>query len=260
MRALGLTVCLTVAACGDSAKPGSTCTRACPPPGWTTLDLLAGVPGGPGWVDGTLVAAHFSDPWTLASDGQGHLYVADAETIRVIDLAAGSVATLAGVFNQVGGTDGVGAAATFNTPSGLAYANGQLYVADTENDVIRKIDVATATVTTVAGAFQQPGAVDGSGVAASFAELEGLALDGNGNLYVADTDNDEIRVLSLNDGAVTTVAGAARTIGATDGVGADALFNKPRALAIDAAGNLYVADSLNLSVRRVQVATRTVST
>jgi sugar lactone lactonase YvrE len=224
----------------------------------TRLDVLAGQPGGPGWVDGTLIAAHFSDPWTLSTDGQGHLYVADGYLIRVIDIAAGNVSTLVGAYGQFGAADGVGSRARLNLPSGLAFDNGQLYVADTENHLLRKVDPATATVSTISGIG--PGTTDGNIANALFREPEGLALDGSGNLYIGDTDNNTIRKLALAIGDVTTLAGTPGLIGNTDGAGATARFNKPKAVAVDNAGHLFVVDSVNNEVRLVATDTGTVST
>jgi sugar lactone lactonase YvrE len=256
-----LTLCLGAAACGDSGKPPrAACGAACPTPKWTTLDLLAGRPGGPGWVDGTLMDAHFADPWTFAHDGRGHLYVADAQTIRVVDLAAGVVTTLAGIYRQVGTADGVGAQATFNKPSGLAFDHGQLYVVDTENDTIRKIDVQSGAVTTVAGSPGQVGAVDGSSTDARFSAPEGLAIDASGNLYVGDTENNTIRKIDAQSGIVSTVAGSVGVRGSVDGTGTAAVLNRPKALTIDGAGNLYVVDSRNQSMRKVDLANGAVTT
>ena len=253
-----LVLALLLHGCGHPAS--SSCSFVCTSPRFSKLDALAGQPGGRGFVDGTLSAAHFDDPWTLALGGDGRIYVADGETIRVIDVAGGSVSTLAGVFASIGGTDGVGAQATFNTPSGLAIGGDQLYVADTENHTIRKIDLPSATVTTIGGAFRQPGAVDAVGTAARFQEPEGIALDASGNLYIADTDNNTIRVLALAGGAVTTLAGSAGMTGAVDDVGAAARFAKPKAITLDGGGHLFVADSLNQRVRQVDVTTGTVTT
>jgi sugar lactone lactonase YvrE len=226
----------------------------------STLDILAGRPGGPGWVDGTLVAAHFMDPWAVRGDGQGHLYVADKNMIRAVDLAAGKVTTLAGAFGVVGYADGPGAQATFNLPSGLAIDGSNLYLTDTENHTIRKIDLTSADVSTIAGTPREPGLSDGTGGGASFREPEGIAVDGAGHLFVADTDNNTIREMDLATGAVTTIAGTPGMAGSTDGVGAAALFSKPKDLVFDGAGNLYVADALNESIRKVVVATAQVST
>jgi sugar lactone lactonase YvrE len=262
-----LAFAMTVAGCGNgspssaSSPDSGSCTGLCTPSHLTRLDLVAGRPGGPGWVDGSLTDAHFSSLWTMVSDGSGHLFVADNMCIRVIDTKAGQVTTLAGVYDSVaGGTDGVGAKALFNLPSGLAYSGGQLYVTDTENHAIRKVDVATATVTTIGGAIGAPGAVDAVGTAARFREPEGLALDASGNLYIGDTDNNTIRKMSIATGAVTTVAGTAGQAGATDGVGAAARFKQPKALTLDGMGNAYVIDNGNLSIRKIVLATATVST
>ena len=258
-----LVLALHAAACGQSAKRApASCSSLCVPPSLATLDLLAGRPGAPlGWVDGTRVAAHFDDPWAIVGDGQGHLYVADGRyTVRAIDIAAGSVATLAGVHGQIGSADGVGASATFNTPSGLAFTPRALYLTDSENGTVRQIDVASRAVTTLAGASGQVGAVDGIGADARFALPQGLAADASGNLYIGDTENNTIRKLDIPSGVVSTVAGTAGVTGNTDGPAATALLNRPNALAIDAAGNVYVADSLNQSIRKIDPATAMVST
>ncbi len=253
---------LSAAACGSSrAAPAPACPGSCTSAAaLATLDLVAGQPGGPGWVDGALAAAHLADPWTLTGDENGHLYVIDGEAVRTIDVAAGQMATLVGAFGQVGGADGVGASASFNQPSGLSLSGGQLTISDTENNDIRRIDLATATVTLIAGVEGETGAVDGVGTSARFNEPEGLARDGQGNLYIADTNNDTIRALAPDSGAVTTIAGLPSASGTADGVGAAAQFNTPRALVLDGAGILYVADAINQSVRKVDTTTGAVST
>jgi DNA-binding beta-propeller fold protein YncE len=211
-------------------------------------------------VDGTLVAAHFSNPWTLAGDGRGHLYVLDGETIRAVDIAAGAVTTLAGVYGQPGHSDGVGAQASFWEPLGVLFDGGQLYVADTENHRLCKVDVQSASVTTIAG-FSGVGAVDGNLQDAQFREPEGIVLDAARRMFIADTDNNTVRMIDLTSGTVTTVAGDPTLAGSTDGVGAAALFSKPRALAIDpSGGTIYVADFSNNRIRKIATDTLTVST
>jgi sugar lactone lactonase YvrE len=234
------------------------CTRLCTPPNLTRLDLVAGQPGGVGWVDGVGAAVHFADPWTFAGDGAGHLFIADGNTIRTIDAATGEVKTLAGSFAAAAGMDGVGMNASFFAPSGLAYAPGTLYVADTENHTIRKIDVASATVTTWAGAFGAPGTDNGPIAMARFREPEGITLDGN-TMYVADTDNNTIRAIDVNAGMVSTIAGSG-AMGAMDGTGLIAQFSKPKAIVADGMGNLYVTDSGNGAIRKVTVPGAVVST
>ncbi len=256
-RLCALAFVASVAACGH---PAPTCSGLCVSPSLSTLDLVAGQPGGSGWVDGVGADVHFADPWTFAGDGAGTLYLADGSLIRTIDEASATVTTLAGSFGVVGGVDGVGPAAAFYQPGGLALVGGTLYVCDTENHAIRAIDVATATVTTFAGMIGTAGSNDGDVATARFREPEGLAYDGAGSLYVADVDNNTIRQIVLATGAVTTVAGTAGVAGNADGVGAAASFNKPKALAFDGAGQLYIVDSLNSSIRALALADGTVTT
>jgi len=256
MRCPPWALCVCVAGCGTSTVAPPTET----PPRLTNLEILAGQPGGPGWVDGTLVAAHFQEPWAIVGDGATGLYIADGNIIRAIDRAGGSVTTLAGSYGHPGSSDGVGTGATFSLPSGLAFDGGQLYLSDTENHTIRKIDVLSGAVTTIAGAPGQRGTTDGNAADARFGEPEGIALDQSGNLYIADTDDNTIRVLSLGASTVATVAGNNAMVGFADGIGPSALFYKPKALAVDSSGNLYVGDAFNMAVRKVAISTGTVST
>ena len=211
-------------------------------------------------MDGTLVAAHFSDPWEVKGDGHGHLYVADRNMIRTVDLAAGTVTTTVGTYGTVGSADGQGSQASFNLVSGVALVGTQLFLTDTENYTIRVVDLVSGTVSTVAGATHVRGATDGPAAQARFQEPEGIAADAAGKLYIADTDNNTIRALDPTTGTVTTIAGSPGVSGSSDGVGAAASFYKPRAMSFDAAGNLYVIDALNQSIRKVVVATGAVST
>src|SRR5439155_5846477 len=119
-------VALWVCVAGCHSGPPA-CTGVCTPPTLTRLDLLAGQPGGAGWVDGAGSAAHFADPWTIVGDHAGHLYVADGLTLRAIDLASATVTTLAGTFALPGASDGVGGAALVYNPSGLVFSGGALY-------------------------------------------------------------------------------------------------------------------------------------
>jgi sugar lactone lactonase YvrE len=236
------------------------CTGICVSPSLSQLDLIAGQPGGNGWVDGVGKAAHFADPWTFSGNGAGTVWLADGSIIRSVDEASAAVTTVAGTAGAVGAMDGVGAAAMFYQPGGIVLVGGTLYVCDTENHAVRALDIATATVTTYAGALGQSGTADGDVTTARFREPEGIASDGAGNLYVADTDNNTIRKIALASGQVTTLAGTAGVAGSADGIGAAASFNKPRMMASDGAGHLLVVDSLNASVRSVAIADGTVVT
>jgi sugar lactone lactonase YvrE len=218
----------------------------------TTLDWAAYVApfaggGARGLVDGSLNLARFSDPFGIAVDGDGNVYVSDggdSNRIRKIT-PAGIVSTLAG--STEGFVDGTTDAA-FNTPSGIAVdAAGNVFVADTGNNAIRKI-TPQGVVSTLAG-DGKAGYRDGAANQAQFNGPIGIAVDHGGNIYVADTYNDRIRMISVA-GQVTTLAGS-NTPGYQDGMGGNALFDTPCALAIDGNNKLYVADTRNDAIRIV---------
>jgi sugar lactone lactonase YvrE len=212
---------------------------------------LAGLAGNIGSADGNGSAARFNFPQGVTVDGSGNVYVADTynHTIRKIT-SAGVVTTLAGSAGSTGSADGSGSAARFFYPDGLAAdGSGNVYVADLYNHTIRKITSAGA-VTTVAGSAGLSGSTDGTGAAARFYFPEGVAVDGSGTLYVADTYNNTIRKIT-SGGVVTTLAGLAGSVGSIDGVGNTARFNDPIGVAVDSLGNVYVADVNNDSIRMI---------
>jgi len=213
----------------------------------TTLAGTAGVRGSTDAVGG---AASFGSPAGIAVDAAGNLYVADTSnsTIRKIT-SAGSVSTLAGAAAAPGNANGTGSAARFDLPRGVTVdAAGNVYVADTNNSTIRKITPA-GVVTTLAGQPGVSGAVDGLGSVARFNQPYGVSADASGNVYVADTGNNTIRVVTPG-GAVLTLAGVSGIAGLNDGAGSSAQFNAPHGLAANA-GSLYVADTGNATVRVV---------
>jgi len=215
------------------------------------VTTLAGTAGVAGTADGTGAAASFNYPQGVATDSAGNVYVADSlnGTIRKIT-PEGVVTTLAGTAEVAGSSDGVGAAASFNFPSGVAADSvGNVYVADSNNNTIRKITPA-GVVTTLAGTAGVAGSADGTGASASFHSPRGVATDNAGNVYVADYYNHTIRKITPA-GVVTTLAGMAVVIGSADGIGVVASFNSPQGVATDSAGNVYVADTINHTIRKI---------
>ncbi len=161
------------------------------------------------------------------------------------ELTPPTVTTLAG--SGQGSADGTGGMASFNRPAGVAVDSaGNVYVADTFNNEIRKITPEGVT-TTLAGSLTQ-GYQDGPGETALFRQPTGVAVDSEGNLYVADQNNHKIRMITP-EGVVSTLAGSGA--GYTDATGTNAKFQYPRAVAVDSAGNLYVADQNNHKIRKI---------
>lgn len=215
------------------------------------VTTLAGAPGVTGATDGVGSAARFNFMHGVAADAAGNVYIADSGNNTIRKTAPdGTVTTFAGTAGVAGSADGVGTAATFNFPTGIATdASGNVYVADFANHTIRKITPAGA-VTTLAGTGGLAGYADGTGAAARFSRPSGLAVDGAGSVYVADSDNQVIRKISPS-GVVTTFAGLAGTRGSADGAATAARFNDPIAVAVDVSGNVYVADFTNNAVRSI---------
>ena len=219
----------------------------------TDLQILAGAIGGTGYYDGTGGAARFYNPFGIATDSSGNAYIADQSNHLIRRVTpTGVVTTLAGSPGAASFVDGTGTAARFNTPTDLTVyeptpGDVRLYIADSGNNRIRQLVVATGAVTTLAGSVA--GSADGSGSSAHFRSPSGITLSG-GQLFVADTNNQTLRLVTLA-GVVTTWAGSAQQSGSTDGNGSSARFNGPLGLAADVAGTLYVADCSNNIIRSV---------
>jgi len=256
MAAIGVLAAVGVAAwvgigprpVADKPVAAAEAVDAAPALDWQPhIGALAG-DGHVGWRDGAAAQARFADPYGLALDPHGTLYVSDggdSDRIRALR-PDGSVTTLAG--GVEGFQDGQGAAARFNTPSGLALdATGNLYVADTGNHAIRKV-TPDGVVTTLAGTGT-PGWRDGPGAQAQFDGPMGLGIDKAGRVIVADAYNDRIRAIAP-DGQVTTLAGGAGP-GDADGPGANARFDTPCAVLVEPTGRIVVADTRNDALRAI---------
>ena len=219
---------------------------------------FAGSIGGQGSADGTGSAARFNPAVSAWGDGT-NLYVADngSHTIRKIVIATGVVTTVSGSAGTAGSADGTGSSALFHFPYGIWGDGTNLYVADKGNNTIRKIVLATGSVTTLAGSAGSAGSVDGS--AALFNAPTGIWGDGAGNLYVTDAGNNTIRRVSASGLSVSTVAGSAGASGIADGTGSAALFNRPRGIWGDGT-NLYVADFSNDTIRQIALSGFAVTT
>ncbi|HEY8995145.1 MAG TPA: immunoglobulin domain-containing protein, partial [Lacunisphaera sp.] len=214
------------------------------------VSTLAGLAGKYGVIDGSGAAARFGNASGLAVDAVGNIYVAErsANVIRKVS-PSGVVTTLAGTAGSSGSADGIGAAARFTSPTDVAVdASGNVYVADRDNNTIRKITPA-GVVTTLAGSAGQWGDTEGAGSAARFQALTAVAVDAVGNVYVSETFGARIRKISPA-GETSTLAGAPNTSGHIDGTGSAARLEYPSGLAVDAAGNVYVS-SRNGTVRKI---------
>jgi sugar lactone lactonase YvrE len=217
-------------------------------PNWAARVSTVAGDGQPGATDGPGKLTRFADPFGVARDAAGNLYVADGGDNNSIRKIApdGSSTTLAGATE--GYAEGSGTAAAFNTPSGVALdAGGNLYVADTGNNAIRKV-TPQGLVSTLAG-DGMAGYRDGKGAGAQFNGPLAVALAADGAVYVADTYNDRIRRIAP-DGTVTTVAGTG-VAGLADGPAAEARFDTPGGLAITAGGELLIADMVNNAIRKL---------
>jgi kumamolisin len=202
--------------------------------------------------DGVGANAAFALPNDVAVDSSGNVYIADTlnDTVRKMT-PAGNVTTLAGKAGVTGSTNNsVALNARFNFINSIDLdSSGNIYLADSSNDEIRKI-TTTGNVTTFAGKAGTSGTTNGTGGSARFNFPAGVAVDSSGNVFVADSNNNQIRKITAA-GVVTTIAGNATTAGYLDGSGTTAEFNFPAAIAVDSAGNLYVADANNNVIRKV---------
>ncbi len=218
------------------------------------VTTLAGSHTERGSVDGTGSAARFSIVASIALDRNGNIYIADEgdnNTIRRMspDLV---VTTIAGLSGSPGYADGIGSAARFNQPRGVAIGRGGfIYVADSANRVIRRVTPAGATAT-VAGQPGVPGSTDGNGTSALFNLPIGMAFDQSNNLYIADAGSHTVRKMDRHRN-VTTLAGSPGLSGFVDGIGADARLAIAAPIAVDGNSTIYVGDVMSFPPSHIRI-------
>ena len=187
-----------------------------------------------------------------------NLYITDNSAIRRFNFTSNSITTFAGVAGVPGSADGIGAAARFDLPNGIWGNATHLYVSDFGNNTIRKIEIATADVTTFAGTAGAPGSANGIGAAARFNAPEGI-WGNTTHLYVSDSSNYTIRKIEIATADVTTFAGTAGAPGSANGIGAAARFGYPYYIWGNTT-HLYVPDTANSTIRKIEIATADVTT
>ncbi len=215
---------------------------------------------------GPAVQATLNAPTSVALDGAGNIYICDSanEAVRRIDPNTGLIATVAGVIGKLGysGDGAPASAATLNSPNGISVDSaGNLFIADTANNAIRRVDAVTGLMTTVAGTgVMGYSGDDGMAVVARLNAPWSVTPSSSGGLYIADQGNNRIRKIDATGVMSTVVGTGASSYGGDGGLATQAALNAPASVAIDVAGNLYVADSGNNLVREVNVSTGIIST
>ncbi len=232
---------------GNAYVADEAAVRKITPAGLVTS--WAGKPGVAGSANGSGTDARFYRVLGIAADDDGGLVVSDPAVYIVKRISpTGVLSNVAGLVGNAGSSDGLGAAARFQYPAGVALdATGKIYVADYGSHTVRAI-APNGAVTTLAGLAGTPGHADGRGENARFLYPFGLAVDPAGNVLVADEGNQTIRRID-NGGAVSTFGGVAGIAGFADGTAS--LFAAPRGIAADAKGNVFVGEVTNRAVRAI---------
>ena len=242
------------------------------------ISTIAGVAGEFDYAGdgGPAISAKLGYIVGLAIDDSGNIYFVDgaANVVRKIDRTSGVISTLGGTFlgfnvidpTPYKGDGGPAVEAHFNVPLGIAVdASGNIYIADSGNNVVRRISASTGVITTIAGNNNTLG-YDGDGglaTAAHFYTPYDVATDQAGNIYITDSQNHSIRKITLSTGIISTVAGSGpdhKGFGGDNGLATEAHLDTPQGIALDDAGNLFIVDAGNHAVRKVAASTGIITT
>jgi len=245
------TVRICVAACAI-LLPALACAQT------YTISLIAGTASTPGFLGDTLpaISAELASPTGVWVDSNHNIYIVDKDNCRIrMVSASGIINTVAGLSTSqtYAGDNGKATLASLNLPNGIAFDSaGNMYIADTGNNVVRKVNTS-GIITTVAGdnisAYSGDG---GPATSANLSEPTGVALDAAGNLYIADANNNCIRVVTTDQNIHTVAGQCSYALFQGDGGPAtQAKLNKPYSVAVDAYGNIYIADTENERIRKV---------
>lgn len=226
------------------------------------VETLAGLALSSGSMDGISTLARFNNPSALLGDSDflSSLYVLDTynHMIRKLNLSTLEVTTLLGSKEDYGSNQGAHVGSSFNTPQAITTDGSFLFVADTNNSTIRRINILTQAVETLAGKAGQSASVDATGTEALFMMPSGITSDGE-NLYVSDFAASTVRKIVMSTKVVTTIAGLAGNSGAVDGVGSAARFNQPSAVLVHG-DILYLSDKASHSIRKIVLSSGQVTT
>ena len=216
--------------------------------------------------NGPATAAELDLPFGVAVDSSGHLFIVDQgdNRVREVNLSSGVITTIAGNGTEgYSGDGGQASAAVLANPAGIAVdSSGHVFIADMFNARVREINLSTGVITTVAGNGNWGyGGDNGQATAAELYVPQGVAVDGSGHLFIADTDNERIRAVNLSTGVITTVAGSgSEGYGGDNGQATAASLNEPYGVSVDTSGHLFITDTINARIREVNLSTGVITT